>query len=259
MGDSEHVFDELGPLFFEVHKDLPREGPGSTASTVRALQAVRALLPKSPKVVDVGCGPGAQTLVLATELPDATITAVDLHAPFVEQLRESASTQTLLDRIDAVCGDMGQWSPHDPVDLVWCEGAAYFVGVERALHQWAQWLEPNGCVAFTEAVWLTDSPTPRVKAMWEEYPELGNVESVLDLVRRCGYEVLNSFVLPASDWLEAYYAPMQLRIDALRAVHGGDPAALAELDIHQEEIDVYREFGAEYGYLFTSARREGAV
>ena len=258
-GDTGSILDDLGQLFFEVHKDLPREGPGSTASTRRALDVIKPFLPESPRVVDVGCGPGAQTLVLASELPHAQITAIDLHEPFLAQLRDLAVKRQVGDRIDTVCADMGKWSPilsgkAEPVDLVWCEGAAYFIGIANALGKWSSWLKPGGFVAFTEPVWLTDAPSPRTLAMWEEYSELADPAACLALTEQCGYQVLGSFVLPQSDWLDEYYAPMQQRIDGLRTKHADDARAMSELDVHQEEIDVCREYGAEYGYLFVMAR-----
>ncbi|MDB5040737.1 MAG: transferase [Candidatus Eremiobacteraeota bacterium] len=53
------------PLFFELHSSLPREGPGDDATTRSVLLSLD--LPQAPKVLDVGCGPGAGSLVLARE------------------------------------------------------------------------------------------------------------------------------------------------------------------------------------------------
>ena len=54
----------LGEAFFELHRDLPREGPGDDASTLRAL-GMCTELPERPEILDIGCGPGMQTLALA--------------------------------------------------------------------------------------------------------------------------------------------------------------------------------------------------
>ena len=75
-------------VFFELHRDLPREGPGDDESTLRAL-ALCTELPERPDVLDVGCGPGMQTLALAAAT-GGIITAVDAHEPFLDQLRERA-------------------------------------------------------------------------------------------------------------------------------------------------------------------------
>ena len=47
-------------FYFEIHKDLPREGPGDNASTRKALEMMTSL-PERPALLDVGCGPGVQT------------------------------------------------------------------------------------------------------------------------------------------------------------------------------------------------------
>ena len=56
-------------LLFELFEDLPRLGPGTAASTRRALEAIPAL-PGEPRVLDAGCGTGASTKVLAEAQSD---------------------------------------------------------------------------------------------------------------------------------------------------------------------------------------------
>ena len=50
--------------FFELFGDLPRQGPGCGEATLRALELLKDL-PPQPKVLDIGCGSGMQTLILA--------------------------------------------------------------------------------------------------------------------------------------------------------------------------------------------------
>jgi hypothetical protein len=47
-------------FFFEIHQDNPREGPGNLESTKKAFSMLNNL-PESPRILDVGCGPGRQT------------------------------------------------------------------------------------------------------------------------------------------------------------------------------------------------------
>lgn len=244
--------DGLGRLFFEIHRDLPREGPGSDASTRRALALVAPHLADDAYVVDVGCGPGAQTRVLAEELPNASLTAIDFHGPFLEQLRASLDDEA---RVEVVQADMKTWAPSRPVDLVWCEGAAYLMGVPAALSRWRRWLRPGGLVALSEAVWLTDRPSPPVVDFWREHPAMTDIDGCRRLVDEAGYERLGDFVLPRSDWIDAYYAPLERRLDDLQARYADDADALAELATHRREIDVFRDQRDEYSYLFVAARR----
>ena len=68
-------------LYFKIFEALPRQGPGDEESTKKALQKLSDL-PQCPEILDVGCGNGSQTLVLA-KLSQGNITALDKHAPFI--------------------------------------------------------------------------------------------------------------------------------------------------------------------------------
>src|SRR5687768_3389367 len=122
-------------LFFEMFSGLPRQGPGDDASTRRALALVPGVGPAT-RVLDIGCGTGRQTRVIAGH-SGAHIVAIDSHPPFVEELRRTAEALGIADRIDARVGDMRQLvlAPAS-FDLVWCEGAIYVVGFEAGLREW---------------------------------------------------------------------------------------------------------------------------
>ena len=117
--------DELMEVFFDIQSDLPRQGPGDRDSTRRAL-ALCNPLPPAPRVLDIGCGPGAQTLVLAEKLQDATITAIDVHQPYLEELQARAVGAGVSGRVAAQKMPMEAmtFSP-ETFDLIWAEGSAY--------------------------------------------------------------------------------------------------------------------------------------
>ena len=79
--------EELPKIFWEVHCDLPREGPGDNDSTKKAYMMLKDL-PENPRILDIGCGPGMQTIELA-KLSGGQIFAVDNHQPFLEQLKKN--------------------------------------------------------------------------------------------------------------------------------------------------------------------------
>lgn len=246
---------DVRQVFTEVHRGLPRQGPGSRESTARAVAALGEM-PASPWILDIGCGPGMQTVDLAELLPEASIRAVDYHAPFVEEAERRAKVAGCADRVKFLQADM-RALPFDPgsFDLIWCEGAAYIMGVSNALAAWRTTLQPGGQIAFTEAVWFQNDAPHELRNFWEDgYPDMGDVRTTLSRVTQGGYRILDHFPLPDSAWWEDYYQPMEASIVRLRERYGTDQAqALAVLDGCQLEIDLFRRYSKIYGYLFVIA------
>ena len=187
-------------LFFELFSGLPRQGPGTGASTRRALGLVPGVGPRT-RVLDVGCGTGAQTLVLALSSP-SRIVAVDNHRPFVYILNREAQRLGVANRLEARVADMRRLDfADDSFDLIWCEGAIYNVGVKAGLPDWRRLLRPNGHVALTEVCWRKPDPPAECVAFWKrEYPAIRDTAALLEAVDACGYRTVGHFPLPASAW-----------------------------------------------------------
>lgn len=239
---------DLDDAFFELHRDLSREGPGSDASTRDAIARLPPL-GDTPRVLDVGCGPGAQALVLARTW-ETKVVALDPVPSFLEQVRRRAEMEGLADRIETREGSLLDVQEAEAFDLVWSEGALYFVGIERALgHIW-DLLAPGGVVAFSDLVRTVDDVPPAVRAAFE--PELGTIVDVdegRDRVRQAGFIPVDAFVLPRSDWTEGYYGPLMQRVERLE--QGGPSSALAaHLVDARAEAELYAEHGHTYSYAF---------
>jgi SAM-dependent methyltransferase len=237
-------------LFFELFSGLPRQGPGDTASTLKALALIPGVGPHT-RVLDLGCGTGLQTLALIRHSP-AHVTAIDNHPPFVAELSRHAEACGLGDRLDARVGDMRQLDfGQGAFDVIWCEGAIYVVGVETGLRTWHDVLVPGGHVAMTEVCWRKPNPPPECAAFWaQEYPAIGGVPAVLALIDRYGYDVVDHLALPSSCWWDDYYRPLQQNLTEFRNVHSNEPDALTLADQVQREIDIYHRYSEFYGYEF---------
>ena len=242
-------------LFMTIHSGNPREAPGSTETTKRAFDLCEGL-PVAPYVLDVGCGPGTQTLELA-ELCEGSFVAVDLHQPYLDRLHEEAQRRGLASRISTLRADMSKLDlAPGSFDLVWSEGAIYNMGFRAGLEAWRPLLADGGCMAISEATWLTDDPPPEARAFWDEgYPAMQQVDDNLRDIRESGFVPLGHFVLPAGCWHD-YYAHLEARMAALEAEHPGDAVAAAVLEAERREIALYRDCGDAYGYVFYVMRRE---
>jgi SAM-dependent methyltransferase len=242
-------------LFLEIYGSLPRAGPGRTEDTLRALSLVPAdLRPRT--VLDLGCGPGAQTLVLAEALPEASIIAMDLTPQMVTEANRRCAEAGLGERVRVKRGDMfGTVAPPATQDLIWCEGAIYFAGVERALKTWQPLLTKNGAVAFTEPIWIRPSPPEDLVAWWQaEYPAITDESGVREAVSAAGFDTIGSFPLPAAAWWNDYYGPMEQRVAEFRAQHEGDTIATEIAEDADKEIDTFRRFSEYYSYAFFVVR-----
>ena len=236
-------------LMFAFYEGLRRKGPGSEASTLKALSLLPEL-PPAARIVDFGCGAGAASLVLAG-VAEHHVTAVDIHQPFLEELDAHARRAGLTERIETVQADMGDPPfPRGAFDVVWSEGAIYNLGFEQGLRAWRRVLAPGGCVAVTEVTWLTDEPPREVAEFWTTgYPAMSSIDENLARVRCAGFEPAGHFVLPPEDW-QNYYGPLAARVAAFRAEHAGRVAAEELLEGVQREIDIWQQYGHSYGYVF---------
>ncbi len=245
----------LQELFFELFEGLPRQGPGNRTCAARAL-GMCGDLPPAPRILDLGCGSGGQTLHLS-ELTAGTIVAMDSHAPSIKRLEATIAARGLSQRVQAQVGDMAHpdWPP-ESFDLVWSEGALYNIGIESALRVCHGLLRPGGYLAFTDAVWLTDDPPPEVRAVFDpDYPTMGRVQDVLTAIESGGFAPLGHFSLPDEAWWIDFYAPMQRRIDEMRRKYGDDAEVSSMLDELAREPAFHRRFCDHYAYEFFVSRR----
>jgi SAM-dependent methyltransferase len=239
--------------FFRLYEGLPRQGPGSDACTREALARLPPL-PPEPAVADLGCGSGRSALVLAEHL-GVRVVAIDRHAPFVARLRAAARERGLGALIEARVGDMAapEIAPGS-LDLIWSEGAIYFLGFEDGLRRWRSLLRAGGLVAVTELSWL-GAARPAAGFWAAAYPGMGSIEDNKARAAAAGFAVLDHFVLPPSAWWDEYYRPLQARIARLR--EGADAPLRAAIAEAEQEIELFARHGDSYGYVFYLLRRAG--
>ncbi|MBW2455202.1 MAG: methyltransferase domain-containing protein [Deltaproteobacteria bacterium] len=245
-------------LFMDIYERLPRQGPGMAESTHRALKLLGEL-PAALRVADIGCGVGKQTIDLAAQLgPEAHITAVDFYDPFLAQLRSRAAELGLEGRISTQVGDMAQldFEPAS-LDVIWSEGAIYLMGFGHGLQAWRPFLAPGGGLVVSEASWLRDDVPEPCRRFWEaEYPAITTAEQNVRTLEAAGYRSLGHFALPDDGWERDYYVPLRRELARLRAgaaLGEEDHAVLASMD---DEIRLFEQYSAYYGYVFYVMQRD---
>ena len=237
-------------IFFEIHKNLPREGPGDNLSTRKAFEALNDL-PPNPLILDVGCGPGMQTIQL-TKLIDGKIIALDNHQPFLDVLNKRAIKAGVENKIKIINKSMFSMDfKEKEFDVIWSEGAIYIYGFEKALKDWRIFLKKNGYIVVTEATWIKENLPDEIMQFWNEvYPNIKSIEENKNMIKNSGYNLISYFILPESSWWENYYIPLEDRINELREKYQGNEEVEKKLDEELKEIKMFRKYSDYYGYVF---------
>jgi ubiquinone/menaquinone biosynthesis C-methylase UbiE len=237
-------------IFFQIHHNLPREAPGDFASTRKAFSKLRDL-PPHPQILDIGCGPGAQTLDLAS-LTNGTIIAIDNHPVYINQLKQKVLEKGLAEKISVVQADMFHLDfPDTTFDVIWAEGSIYIIGFENGFKQWKSLLKPQGYLVASEITWLKPNPPQELQQFWDEgYPAMQDIAGNIKIIQNQRYKIIDYFVLPDLAWWNQYYEPLEEKLQVLEKHYQDDTEALEVINMEQWEINLYRQYSEYYGYVF---------
>jgi trans-aconitate 2-methyltransferase len=129
--------DERGRPFVELLARVPATAPGT--------------------VVDLGCGPGTLTRLLAERWPEAAVTGVDSSPEMIDRAQEAAprpaTTRTSAHQsphLGFVVGDLREWvATAEPVDMVVSNATLQWVpGHLELLPALVERVRPGGLLAF---------------------------------------------------------------------------------------------------------------
>ena len=140
--------DERGRPFFDLLSRVQEDEPGF--------------------VVDLGCGPGNLTAVLAKRWPGARVLGVDSSPEMIEAARAEAGAADAVaaeagaaqaaapgagavpaGRLEFRLANIRTWQPEQPVDVITCNAVLQWIpGHQELLTSWVRWLTPGGWLAF---------------------------------------------------------------------------------------------------------------
>ena len=236
-------------IFFDIHKDLPRQGSGRDEYTQKAFEMIPEI--KQPKILDIGCGPGIQTIKLA-KITDGEIIGIDIHQPYLDQFEKNAKKHNLLNRIKAIKKSMTEMDfQEEYFDIIWAEGSIFIIGFEQGLKEFKKFIKPNGYLAVHEMAWIKNDPPKEIYDYWQKvYPAISNADKNLKIINKCGYKILGHFTLPEDAWWDLYYTPLEERLQKLKIKYKNNEEALEMIKEEELEIDLFRKYNKWYGSVF---------
>jgi hypothetical protein len=75
------------------------------------------------------------------------------------------------------------------------------------------------------------------------------------MMEEAGLELISSFRMPESAWLEVFHAPVEKRLDMLEEKHAGNSKWEARLAEIRHEIVMYKKYSDYFGYEFFLVRK----
>lgn len=247
--------DELD-LIIDLHKYNKRQGPGSSATTRRALDFVLQTAPNLSEVADMGCGTGTVTIDLAKNI-DAKIVGIDLFPSFLEVLKNRVDEEGIQDRVLAVEASMDS-PPFElgSLDMIWSEGSIYNIGFKNGVEIWKKYLRNGGFMAISEITWLTAERPKEIDNYWHSvYPEISTASAKIAVLEKAGFEILGYFPIPISDWTENYYRPLLNGFSAFRERNYGNSMVEYIITNEAKEFAMYEKYCKYYSYGFYVARK----
>jgi ubiquinone/menaquinone biosynthesis C-methylase UbiE len=215
----------------QAYKDHIREG------LVKYTRKAFRMLPQldRPRILDMGCGSGIPTLELA-RLSQGEVMGIDIDRPALDRFRTKIKEAGLTNRVQAVdCSVLDMHFPYESFDIIWAEGSIAVIGFEKALKEWRRLLKTGGFLIV--------------------HDDLGDLTEKRRRISQCGYELINHFILSEDIWWNEYYAPLERKLNEVRAKPISDRETVAVLNDDQCEIDKFKRDPKRYRSVFLIMRK----
>jgi len=237
-------------LIWEYFIQFERQGPGCPQATLKALSFIDNLSNES-KIADLGCGSGAQTMVLAQNTK-GIITALDIFPGAINKLKKTTRELGLQHRVKGIVGSMDDLPfQESQFDLIWSEGAIDSVGFEKCLTYWKSYLKSGGYFAVTNLTWFTsDRPAELEKYYLNAVPVIGTMGENLSIIQKAGYKPVAAFSLSEDCWTDHYIAPQEVANEVFLKKYAGNKTVDIFISNLRYEAELYSKYKQYYGYVF---------
>ena len=237
-------------FIIESHIGLERQGPGSPEMTVKALSFLDDLN-KISKVVDLACGTGGQTMVLAQNITGSII-GMDHSPDFINVFNNNSKKLKLNERVKGIVGSMEELLfQKEEFDLIWSEGAIDVIGFDKGLTYWSGFLKKNGYIAVTCPSWISYEHPSEIEKFWNDAGSgLDTIANNISIMQKAGYNFIAAFTLPEKCWIDNYFILREAADKTLMEKYTGNKIAETCIEDNKHEIELYLKYKQYYGYVF---------
>ena len=247
---------EDSKLLVTLHKHGYRQGPGGDSETELAIKLSGLTTAEGLKILDVGCGTGASTMVLASCL-DCQITGIDIFDEFLAEVIHTSTQKGVDSKIRTRNCSMDNLPfAKEEFDVIWGEGSIYNMGFSKGISYLRDFLKPNGILAASEITWFSRERPKELEDYWNsEYPEIATASQKMSILETNGFSILGYFPLPRRCWEENYYVPMRSRFSQFLRQNEHSEMARGIVTSEEKEMELFSSFHQYYGYGFYVAKK----
>jgi trans-aconitate 2-methyltransferase len=159
------------------------------------------------RVVDLGCGPGNSTALLADRWPGAHLEGIDSSPEMIRQARESGVLA------EWSVADITGWTAGAPYDVVYSNAALHWVGDQASLlPRLMQSVRPGGALAFQVPLNF-DMPSHALmrevaaKGSWAA--KLSDVRNIVLMSAEQSFDILEPYAAGLDIWETEYLQVME--------------------------------------------------
>lgn len=237
---------EIPLYFYLAYEGLERLSPGSADTTLKAIDKVNINSKANLNILDIGCGVGSSTILLANYFENSEIEAIDLFKHYLDVLNEKIAENNLEDRVFSYCMDMKDPDfANEEFDIVFAESSIEVIGFRKGLKEWKRLLKPEGYMIVSDISWIKKPSAKSVKFWKNIYSEVDSIENKMAQIRNEGYEFIDYVIVPKEDWKE-FHKKLEKNLDSLR----NDKSAKEFVNVLKKQITFFRENSDEYSYVF---------
>ena len=172
-----------------------------------------------PIILDIGCGTGFSTILLATET-DGNVFGIDIDRVSLDLLQEKIARFDLEDRISIIHDSITHHRFNNNFfDIIWAEGSLFIMGFKQSLTDWYQLIKPKGFLVVHDA--------------------MDAIDKKLEMIPRLGYLLINHFTITETQWWTTYFSPLKDLIKHYEKQSHTDEKLYALLLKDKDEISLY--------------------
>lgn len=236
-----------------AYKGLDRLSPGSDDTTLKAIEKIDFNVDDELNILDIGCGVGSSTILLANYFENSTVEAIDLFKHYLSVLDDKISQNNLANRVFGYRMDMKDPDfANEEFDIVFAESSIEIMGFKKGIMEWKRLLKPKGYMIVSDISWIS-KPSSRSIKFWKNiYDEVDTIENKIAQIANEGYEFVDYVIVPKEDWNE-YHKKLEKNLNSLN----NDKSAKEFVSQIKKEIRHYRENSDDYSYVFYIMKKRG--